>query len=255
MPEIKNILVPTDFSKAAYDALEVVSRITADSTVKKVTFLHASNKEKKQEVEFQKLTRQFEVISSTPYRIKIVRGALDDTLLNEQKSGEYDLVIMGTKGSQKEEDDTNTSSFVLRSDAPTLVAPEGVSSSGINNIALAIDLETIDDTTALAPLHSIAMEHRAKVHVLTIDNNEDKAVSEDHSMERVLDYYLETLDFHHSFPKNSDIEMGIAEYIKKHQIDILAILPRTHAKKTQPSEGRLTKLLTLRSKVPVLALD
>ena len=59
----------------------------------------------------------------------------------------------------------------------------------------------------------------------------------------------------HSFSKNQDVEEGILEYINEKKIDMLAILPRNHAKKSTPSEGRLTKLLTLHSEIPVLTLD
>ena len=70
-----------------------------------------------------------------------------------------------------------------------------------------------------------------------------------------LEYYLETLDYRHAFPQNTDIEQGIANYIREHDINLLAILPRNHAQKTEPSEGRLTKLLTLRTEIPLLAID
>ena len=71
----------------------------------------------------------------------------------------------------------------------------------------------------------------------------------------ILEYYLETLHYHHVFPKNTDIEKGIFEYVKEKNIDMLAILPRNHAKKSKPSEGRLTRLLTLHTEVPLLTID
>lgn len=71
----------------------------------------------------------------------------------------------------------------------------------------------------------------------------------------MLEYYLETLDYRHAFPQNADIERGITDYVDEHHIDLLVILPRNHAQKTKPSEGRLTKLLTLRTQIPLLAVD
>ncbi len=73
--------------------------------------------------------------------------------------------------------------------------------------------------------------------------------------EESLEYYLEHFYAEHNFEKNQDIEKGILEYIEEKDIDLLTILPRNHAQKTLPSEGRLTKLLTLHSSVPVLTLD
>jgi hypothetical protein len=48
---------------------------------------------------------------------------------------------------------------------------------------------------------------------------------------------------------------GIFSYVSKKDIDMITILPRNHAKKSEPSEGQLTQVLTQRSQVPVLAID
>ena len=58
-----------------------------------------------------------------------------------------------------------------------------------------------------------------------------------------------------SLSKNTDIEKGIFDYVREKNIDMLAILPRNHAKKSKPSEGRLTRLLTLHTEVPLLTID
>ena len=71
----------------------------------------------------------------------------------------------------------------------------------------------------------------------------------------MLEYYFETLDYQYAFPQSTDIEKGIFDYVKKNNIDMLAILPRNHAKKIKPSEGRLTELLTLHTELPLLTID
>jgi hypothetical protein len=43
--------------------------------------------------------------------------------------------------------------------------------------------------------------------------------------------------------------------VAEKEIDMIAILPRNHSKKGQPSEGKLTEVLTLKSSTPVLAID
>ena len=73
--------------------------------------------------------------------------------------------------------------------------------------------------------------------------------------EELLEYYLEHFYAEHSFSKNEDVEEGIFDYINEKNIDMLAIIPRNHARNSVPSEGRLTKLLTLHSEIPVLTLD
>ena len=68
-------------------------------------------------------------------------------------------------------------------------------------------------------------------------------------------YYLENFYAEHTFTENEDIVEGIFHYAETHNIDMVAILPRHHAKHGVPSEGRLTKELVLQSKIPVLTIE
>ena len=116
--------------------------------------------------------------------------------------------------------------------------------------------EKIEDKAVLGTLLDLARSFDARVHVLTIYKEsvyDEEAIKE--SNENLLEYYLEHFYADHTFIKSEDVEQGILDYIKKKNIDMLTILPRNHTEKSTPSEGRLTKLLTLHSEIPVLALD
>ena len=95
------------------------------------------------------------------------------------------------------------------------------------------------------------------MHVLTVHKDEVYMgySPEDETNENILQYYLEDFYSHHSFSENEDIEKGIMEYIEKHEIDMLAIMPRTHLKTEAASEGKLTRMLTLHTNIPLLVLD
>ena len=255
MSEIKKILVPTDFSVCAEVALKYVAHITNDRPGKEVTFLHVHADANGQVDALENVKRTFKSLSDASCNTIAASGSLNEEVLRYQKQIHADLIVMGTKGAEENEVETNTSRLVLEADCPVLVVPDETSHPSISNVALALGKDAIDDTFALGVLHSIAREHDAKVHILTIDNQKETEIQIEDKNESVLEYYLETLDYRHSFPKNADIEKGIEQYIRKNNIDLLAILPRNHAKKSEPSEGRLTKLLTIHSKVPVLTID
>lgn len=180
-----------------------------------------------------------------------------DTILKAQQRHSADLIVMGTDGSEEEEAqaDSRTARLVLEADCPVLVIPVDVPDFRMKQIALALDENDFDDESALGVVHDLARWFGAKVHLLTINAQRNQLAAVDSSTENTLEYYLETLDYRHAFPENTDIEQGIADYIRAHDIDLLAILPHNHAKKTKPSEGRLTKLLTLRTQIPLLAID
>jgi nucleotide-binding universal stress UspA family protein len=259
MSNIQKILVPLDFSNASKAALKYAANLCGEDASKEVMLLKVLTGEDQGDVKnkMEECQEIFSSISKAPCKWELKNGELIPELIKAQEEGSYDLIVMGTKGSQEEEEVaiSNTSKLVLEADAPVLVIPESQDSFSINNVALALGRNEIDDSFALGILHNIARDYDAKIHVLTIEPDEISQLVDQDNNESILEYYFETLDYRYSFPKNSDIEIGISEYVKDRKIDLLAILPRNHAKKSKPSEGRLTKLLTLHTEIPLLTID
>lgn len=258
MNNINKILVPVDFSESSKKALNYISGFTKEDKGIEVTLLHISSglsEEARGSVieQLESLKEQWSVkIPLSDYRVE--SGELIGTILKVQLALGPDLIVMGTAGSMDENEGTNTSKLVLEVDCPVLVIPESAKAFAVKNIALALGEHPIDNSGGLQVLHDIARAFNSKVHVLTInrDGANSKMVSENQD---ILDYFLESLLYFHAFPQNSDIEKGISDYVTENDIDMLAILPRNHAQKTTPSEGRLTKLLTMHTQVPLLTID
>lgn len=254
--------MPADFSNVSDNALNYTGNLIRTDKSIKVTVLHSTKSEVNNrdrealEAKLQEICDQYSAsIPNCNYLIK--PGDLNSAILSVQAEFDYDLIIMGTAGSVMEESEaaTNTSKLVMEADCPVLVIPQETRDFKIRNMALALSDKEIDDSQSLGVLFDIARSFDAKVHVLTIQKEEGKETAVTEENENVVEYYLEALDHHYTFPQNADIEKGIAEYVDTHEIDILAIMPRNHAKKSKPSEGRLTKLLTLHTQVPLLTID
>lgn len=260
---MKNILVPFDFSKAAANALKYAIKFADNDSKINIYLLHILSGDSIKEEVVSKLNEITSAYNKpmSPKVESIVRdGDLAKTIINIKKELEADLVIMGTSGAPNSEEDdlaTRTSKFVQQADLPVLVIPEKTTNFKIKNIILTVGKEKIVDTSPLNLLLDVSRKFNAQVQLLTVQKNEkDLGYSqEDESNENILEYYLEMFYSHHSFAENSDIEKGIREHIKKHKMDMLAVMPRTHSKNGKSSEGRLTKILTLRSDIPLLVLD
>jgi nucleotide-binding universal stress UspA family protein len=257
MNNIRKILVPVDFSEISDTALHYISGLIKDSQKIEVTLLHICPPEQaitpSQEQKLSELAERWcQQIPSCQQRID--NGNVVDTIIKVQQEQDIDLIVMGTHGAREENQETITSKLVLEADCPVLVIPENQKDCDIKNIALALGENTIDNSGGLQTLHDIAREFNATVHILTINRNGGTPSVKPENQE-VLEYYLESLLYFHAFPKNVDIEMGISDYIQEQNIDMLAILPRNHTQSTTPSEGRLTKLLTMHTKVPLLTID
>ncbi|MEC3964352.1 universal stress protein [Flagellimonas halotolerans] len=263
MSSLNKILIPFDFSEASVNALEYVVNFVGTERAINILGLYVGVMPMS-ESDSEKLKRDFlKVLDSFNVKLKVNpefttdTGEVIGTILSAQEKSNADLIMMGTMGDKiTDEAITNTSKLVLEANCPVISIPYGTAIKEPKNIALVMGGEKIDDKNVLGTLLDIARDFDARVHVLTIykDSVFDEEAIKD-SNENLLEYYLEHFYADHTFTKNEDVEQGILDYINEKNIDLLAILPRNHAEKSSPSEGRLTKLLTLHSEIPVLALD
>lgn len=255
---IKNILVPIDFSSSAKNALGYIQGLTKRDRSVKFTLLNCvtTSPEMKQStdrlVEIKKVYFDNEKI---PCQTISMVGRLHDCVSEILKSSNVDMVVIGTSGQADQNQSSNTASLVAYVDCPVWVIPENAKNFQLNNIALALDEKELDNASDLGLFHDIAKWYNAKVHLLKVDPEDSNREKLNLRKEYTLAYYLDNLDYHYSFPKNSNIEEGINDYIYKNNIDALAIIPRLHAKNSTPSKGALTKALVSHSKFPILVID
>jgi len=260
---MKNILIPFDFSEVSMNALKYAIQFAGKDQTLKLHLLHVSGTpmekgaEEKLQLKFENLILQYKghIIPEILFTLKT--GELINTIVEIREKQGIDLVIMGTKGAEAGENQvTQTSKFVLAADLPVLVIPPNHEFK-LNKILLALGEAEMHDTSTLNILLEVSRNSQAEVHVLTVSKNkENQGYSEaDERNENTLEYYLENFYSHHSFSENEDIVQGIDDYIKKHNMDMLAIMPNTHSSSSKPSKGKLTQVLTLKSNFPVLVLD
>ena len=263
MSTIRKILIPFDFTEPAVAALDYAMTFVGYDKDIKIEAIYACKVEFCEKEAAEAKNRFAETVATINRRtmylpdLTVIKGKLVDAILNAKETYEADLILMGTRGaSDVDERDSNTSKVVLEADCPVISIPFGSEIEIPKEIALVLGKEEIESPQVLSLLLDVARTFNAKVHVLTIYKEsiyEENAIVE--TNENTLEYYLEHFYAEHSFEKNQDVEQGILDYIEEKNIDLLTIIPRNHAQKTKPSEGRLTKLLTLHSRVPVLTLD
>ena len=261
MRTLSTLLVPFDFSNPSKSALEYAVRFVAKNDRLEIVLVYVQTDTKANGLHerFSKLKEKYSKALKNPLKWIEVTGSVTDSLIKIQQSQKVDMVIMGTSENRENEVKliSNTSKFVSRIDCPVLVVPENFAEFRIKNIALVLGKEEIDDTDALGTLLEVSRKFNAKVHVLTIENtSEHYGYSKaEQTNENLLEYYLEHFYSEHTFIENTDVVKGILSHVMEKEMDLIAILPRNHAQRSAPSEGKLTELLILKSKIPVLAID
>jgi nucleotide-binding universal stress UspA family protein len=259
MNSIIRILIPFDFGKVAQSALKFTLNFCADNDQTEILLCYVANSNnyeaKREEMD------AFISNGSFPGYVgvhgSVIQGEFVETLLKEQVDFQADMMIMGTKGAKDTSGKalSNSSKMTLEAHCPVLVIPVNYEDFKIEKITLAIGSKKIDDPTVLSTLLVIARQYDAKIHVLTVYEEGDESFYLESQNEAILKYYFEKFYSHNSSTRSSKIAESIMDYDKAHGIDMLAIIPRNHAKRSAPSEGSLTKFLTLKTDIPLLTMN
>jgi nucleotide-binding universal stress UspA family protein len=259
---MKNILIPFDFSEVSKNALEYAVKFADKDPLINLFLLNIT--EEGADVNairenFKKIIKKYKKPLSPEIYTLVQTGELVSSIIQLQKELKVDIIMMGTRGANLEEENvaTTTSRLVQEADLPVLVIPEKYKKFRLESIILSLGNEKIADRSPLYVLLDVSRKHKAQVHVLTIQQQKMAMgySEDDENNENTLSYFLEMFYSHHTFHESEDIEAGILNYIKKNDMDMLAIMPKTHLPGDEASPGRLTGLLTLHSNVPLLVLD
>jgi hypothetical protein len=118
-----------------------------------------------------------------------------------------------------------------------------------------VDFAETDDQMVLAPLKKIAATYQSHICILNIFTEANVIptfgeIAESFNLEKALKHT------HHTFfeVEHPDVVLGINNFVKKHNIDLVAIISRTHSLIGRVFREPLTKAMTFHSLVPLLIL-
>ena len=263
MNKISKILIPFNFKESALNALNYAIAFSKNVQEKQIKLLYIilndeSQSESEIESKLAEIVDKFNNKYAKAYiTYQIKKGDIVAQTLEAKEEFEADLILMGTKGSEDGADtrNTNTANLIHQAECPVIAVPKSFDRFKLEHITLAIDKSEIDKPELLTVLLVIARRFDAKIHVLTVYDEDDKDFLKDRANESTLTYYFEKYYDTSSEIRSSNIADSIIEYDKRRSIDMLAIIPRNHSKGQLPSEGKLTQYLTMNSEIPILTID
>ncbi len=267
---MKNILVPTDFSDNAKNALFSAIDL-ANLAGAKLHLLHAYHfpipyAESGMVVDYTKLetevtqefTKWVEAISelkNVDYDMFTIQGLFVDTIKEAIEKKDVDLIVMGTKGASGRIDQllgTNSAMVIQHSSVPVLAIPEDGELGHLKKIALATDYGKIDDPSVLDCLVELATLYQAEVHIVNVNDKVEATTAAEAAEGVLLDHYLESVKHSYHLSDRADVAEGINEYITDNNIDVLAMMPRHHNIFEKLYKGSLTKKIAFQTKIPLL---
>lgn len=252
---MKNILVPTDFSINAYEALFFATRLFRNKEcnffilhtfeVNTPYFTSRVNTEKGK-LEYQR--KQAEVNSKLDEVLHCIIRDSDDlhhsfetisvskpfkeTVHKTINKKEIDLVVMGTKGAGGIKEFFLGSNTVKISeslhDTPLLMVPSGIANISINKIGFASSFEKKISERATLGLHKFCRLNESELKVIHVSKSENLSENQE-ANKSTFETAIEGLKYSNIYePKTDSIEKHLIKILTEFELDILIMVKFMH---------------------------
>ena len=274
---MKTIIVPTDFSPAAINAMHYALNmarvinagimllhvyqvpVSYNNSDIPLPLMDIDELEKINEEKLQELKEAAERASSMKLKIstEVKLGDLADELETICTATQPFAIVMGTRGSGFVERllvGSATLSVMRRLNWPVLVVPPGAIFKGIQKIGFACDFKKVVETTPAAYIKEWVKTFDATMSVLNVDHKKNAATVNAEEQSALLHGLLEETHPQYFFINNPDVEKGINEFAESNNLDLLIVIPRKHRLLDSLFQKSHTKELAFHSHIPILAV-
>lgn len=276
----KRILIPTDFSRNAYNAIkyamELYNREYCDFFILNSYFLSGYSKEnllspqptdkalnvvkEKSEKNLERLKVQmsyYEQNEKHSFNFISEFGSFFDVMKKVVEREDIELVVMGTQG------ETDNKTVILGSNAvnamekirncPVMAIPSTVLFKEPNEIVFPTSFRTHYKQRELATLVEISRLLNSPIRILHIQK--DRALSKAQLENKVLlETILDPASFTHHRLYNVDLKDGVSCFVQSRQSEMIAIVNKKHNFFGSIFSNPMVKELGKHTNVPLLAM-
>lgn len=270
---MNNILVPTDFSSCADNALEHAIRL-AEKYKAKLTVITAYHvpsaggasvlvnleedlretaeeqlKELGEKIREEHPSLELSLFSS--YNLPI------NAVLKVIKEKYVDAVVMGTTGATGAKEvfiGSTTASLINKVKVPIFAIPEHYKSTELNKIFLATDLKDIKKSDSLDFVKNLAKTYDAKVEVMNVAEKPNPDESFEIISEAIeMDNEFVGIKHHFNFLESDNVESAILDFVDESD-SLIAVINRERGFFDRLFHKSISKKLAMHSPVPILIL-
>lgn len=249
---MKKILIPTDFSENAWNALTFALALFANERchfhllhINPIVYTGAENTvimphhllketilEKSQE-KLKSWTYKIEKISRNKNHIFeniVLYDFFVDGIKLQLEKSEIDLIVMGTKGAtglKKVTIGSNTGHVITKIKCPLLAVPENAQFKGLKEIMFPTDYHTGIDINVLDTLKAIMSLHNSSLKIVHMVSKEQEKLSkeQDRNKDFLMDYFSNS---NQSFQRviGSRLEEAIQTLAENQQMDMMVMVAK-----------------------------
>ena len=271
---ISTILIPTDFSEVAGNALTFAIDLAKKTGaqlhvlhVKQVPVLDTSfptdtyqlyinEIEKAAQEGIQKLETDTLKPSGIKYAVHSVIGFVNDEILHFVKTNPVDMILMGTTGASGIQElliGSNAASVIARSEVPVLVIPPSAKHSEFKHILYASDYSE-PEFPAFSRLVYMAELFHARISVLHVKSDADRYFSAANNFFARNKQHISVDDITIVNTEGKEIADAINSFIDEKNVDMLVLAKHNRSYFDRLFHRSLSKRMAYHTKVPLLVL-
>lgn len=269
---MNKILVPTDFSACANNALDYAIYI-AEKLKSEIVLLSAYHipssgsativmniQEDMRKETIEELNTLIELKKSSNPTVKI-SGETDysvpsNSIIRYSETGEYDMVVLGTTGASGIKEiflGSTASAIVDKVKIPILAVPNNSSFKNIDTVLMACSLDSIKSVDSMNFLKLFATTLGLGVQFFNVfkedeKNHEEKLNKKKESLKIIFDSF----DYEIDTIKSNDIEEAVLNAVQQNQL--LSVVTRERKFFDKMFHPSMSKKLAKHSKSPILIL-
>ena len=274
---MNKILIPTDFSDTAENAVDYAINMTsffsANLILLHVNQIPISTPEfgiaaynfaevKKDSLDTLnekalKIKKEYPQISEVECFSEI--GDSSDLIGEFSKNHNVDIVVMGNSGHGskfKKNIFGSTSVTVAKKIAvPLMIVPPEVKYKAINNMAYAcVYDEQIETSTSLLKVRSLNNEFNSLLSVLHVIPENHLIDEKEANIDVYVENKLSTTEHRTYILTENNVSVGILDFVKDHNMDMIVVEPQKHSLFHSLFHSSVTNELAFFSTVPVLTI-
>ncbi|WP_158849162.1 universal stress protein [Algibacter sp. L1A34] len=252
---MKNILLPTDFSKNSWNAIKYAVaffeketcnfyllhvNMLSDVLESNSSYKNISNSDVIEDVytkpAMQKLRKVLTRISKhiVPNKNHRFYSLLDydffiESIRKHVEEKKIDMIVMGTKGASGLAEiilGSNTGDVITKVKCSTLAVPEEAQFTELKELAFPTDFSLNYDMQILQPLFDVLENHKPALHIVHVSKNKTDLNIEQKRNRELLDDYFSYTNHSFHYLRNKKTEVAIQSFIKNEKINMICMVAK-----------------------------
>jgi nucleotide-binding universal stress UspA family protein len=256
-----NVIIPVDFSETSINAANYGAKMYANrSDVNIILYHFYSSKDDaaKAKEDLETFKKELESITSH-FEIVVESGnSFIESLAAYAHVRTVFMIIMGLTGKSaiaQRFSGTNTLKMAEQNVCPVLIIPPAATYNPINNVLMASEMRSVEDTPVLLAVKRILADVKPNLHILNIDDSHYISLTKGFKLERdEMEKLLSDFNPEFYFMRLFDFHESINLFVDDKNIDMIIMGPKYHSFFERLFKTQHTKKMIYQSKVPVLTV-